>query len=111
MRAVTFTESDLQAIKHDRYHHPDPHVQRKMEVLWLKSHDLPHEQISALAGVSLRTVGRYLDDYLAGGLAQLRGAVRGGQPDLPDVRDPGLPQRLLHARALDRFGLVLAQPP
>src|SRR5438067_12438349 len=72
MRQFSFTAEDLQAIAHDRYHHPHPHVQRKMEVLWLKSHDLPHEQIAALAGVSLRTVGRYLDDYLEGGLAQLR---------------------------------------
>jgi transposase len=72
MRQFSFTAEDLKAIAHDRYHHPHPHVQRKMEVLWLKSHDLPHEQIAMLAGVSLRTVGRYLDDYLAGGLAQLR---------------------------------------
>jgi transposase len=43
-----------------------------MEVLWLKSHDLPHHQIAALAGVSVRTVQRYLDDYLEGGLPQVR---------------------------------------
>jgi transposase len=72
MRQFSFTAADLQAIAHDRYHHPHPHVQRKMEVLWLKSHDLPHEQIATLAGVSVRTVARYLNDYLEGGLAQLR---------------------------------------
>jgi transposase len=72
MRQFSFTAEDLKTIAHDRYHHPHPHVQRKMEVLWLKSHDLPHEQIAALAGVSLRTVGRYLNDYLEGGLAQVR---------------------------------------
>lgn len=72
MRHFSFKAEDLQVIAHERYHHPHPHVQRKMEVLWLKSHDLPHHQIATLAGVSLRTVQRYLDDYLAGGLPQIR---------------------------------------
>jgi len=72
MRQFSFTAEDLQAIAHERYHHPHPHVQRKMEVLWLKSHDLPHHQIATLAGISLRTVQRYLDEYVAGGLPQVR---------------------------------------
>src|SRR4051794_29587083 len=72
MREFTFCDEDLKAIAHGRYHHPHPHVQRKMEVLWLKSHGLPHRQIADLAGVSLRTVQRYLDEYLQGGLKQVR---------------------------------------
>ena len=72
MRQFSFTAEDLQTIASDRYGHPHPHAQRKMEVLWLKSHDLPHEQLAALAGVSLRTVGRYLNEYFEGGLAPLR---------------------------------------
>jgi hypothetical protein len=72
MREFTFSDQDLRAIAHDRYHHPHPRVQRKMEVLWLKSHALPHRQIVGLAGVSLRTAQRYLDDYLEGGLPRLR---------------------------------------
>jgi transposase len=72
MRKFPFSDQDLKAIAHDRYHHPHPHVQRKMEVLWLKGHGLPHRQIADLAGLSLRTVQRYLDDYLEGGLTQVR---------------------------------------
>jgi transposase len=72
MRPFTFTAEDRLALAHDRYHYPDPHVQRKMEVLWLKSHNLPHDQIATLAGVSRRTVQRYLDEYLEGGLPRLR---------------------------------------
>jgi transposase len=41
-------------------------------VLWLKCHGLPHQQIADLAGVSLRTVQRYLGEYLEGGLKQVR---------------------------------------
>jgi transposase len=72
MRKITITADDRQALAHDRYHHPDPRVQRKMEVLWLKSHGLPHDQIAAYADVSRRSVQRYLDEYLEGGLPHLR---------------------------------------
>src|SRR3954449_2969089 len=72
MRTITFTADDRRALAHDRYHHPDPRVQRKMEVLWLKSHGLNHDRIAAYADVSRRTVQRYLDQYLEGGLSRLR---------------------------------------
>jgi transposase len=72
MRPFFFSDEDLHAIANDRYHHPHPLVQRKMEVLWLKSHGLPHQQIADLAGISLRTAQRYLSDYLQGGLTLLR---------------------------------------
>jgi transcriptional regulator GlxA family with amidase domain len=66
MRPILFTPEDRRALAHDRYHHPDPRVQRKMEVLWLKSHGLDHDDIATYAGVSRRTVQRYLDQYLEG---------------------------------------------
>jgi len=72
MRSITFTADDRRALARDRYHHPDPRVQRKMEVLWLKSHGLSHDQIAAYADVSRRTVQRYLDQYIEGGLSRLR---------------------------------------
>lgn len=72
MRAINFTDDDRRAIAHDRYYHPDPRVQRKMEVLWLKSHGLTHDAIATYAGVSRRTVQRHLDQYLEGGLPRLR---------------------------------------
>src|SRR3954466_7012430 len=72
MRMIPFTADDRLTLAHDRYHYPDPRVQRKMEVLWLKSHGLPHHAIAAYADVSRRTVQRYLDEYLEGGLPRLR---------------------------------------
>src|SRR3954469_21265018 len=56
MRTITFTPEDLRDLAHDRYHHPDPRVQRKMEVLWLKSHGLSHDAIAADADISRRSV-------------------------------------------------------
>ena len=72
MRTFTFSAEDRQDLAHDRYHHPDPRVQRKMEVLWLKSHGLSHDDIATYADVSRRSVQRYLDEYLEGGLSRLR---------------------------------------
>ena len=72
MRETTFSEADLQGIAHDRYHHPDPRVQRYMEILWLKHHGLTHERIAILAGVSRSTVQRALSAYVAGGLELIR---------------------------------------
>jgi transposase len=78
MRSVSFNPEELSAIAHERYFHPDPHVQRKMEVLWLKHHGETHERIAQLAGVSRSSVQRYLSEFLAGGLDQIRRCPHAG---------------------------------
>ncbi len=90
MRTFAFSADVLEAIRHDRYHHPHPRVQQKMEVLWLKSHGLPHEEIAALADVSRRTVQRYLDEFAAGGLERLRRVPWQGPAAVLDTQAPAL---------------------
>ncbi len=72
MRRFSFTSEDLDTIRHERYHHPHPRVQQKLEVLWLKSQGFTHEDIARLAGVSRRSVQRYLDAFADGGLERVR---------------------------------------
>lgn len=72
MRVFTFSPEDITAIRHERYHHPHPRVQRKMEVLWLKSQGLTHDDIANFADVSPRSVQRYLDEFAHGGLERVR---------------------------------------
>jgi transposase len=72
MRQITFSEADVQAIACERYHHPDPRVQRHMEILWLKHHGFCHERIATLVGCSRSTVGRTLKEYVEGGLELIR---------------------------------------
>ena len=72
MREIIFSEADVRSIGFDRYHHPDPRVQRLMEILWLKHHDFTHDRIATLAGCSRSTVQRALSDFLRGGLEQVR---------------------------------------
>lgn len=84
MREFTFPADVLAAIRRDRYHHPHPRVQQKMEVLWLKSQHVSHTDIARLAGLSRRTVQRYLDAYLDGGLDCLRRLEWKGKPNTLD---------------------------
>ena len=72
MRKITFSEADVQAIAHERYHHPDPRVQRQMEILWLKHRGFTHEEIATVAGVSRSTVQRCLTTHIQGGLKRIR---------------------------------------
>jgi len=67
-----FPPEQLAEIKRDRYQHPDPKVQQRMEVLWLKAHHEPHARIGELAGVSRPTVQRILNRYQQGGLPEVR---------------------------------------
>ena len=72
MRRFIFTEEVLQALAKERYHHPDPRVQERMEIVWLKSKGETHERIAELSGVSRRTVQRVLDVFAKEGLDGLR---------------------------------------
>lgn len=72
MIKIKFTPKEVQTLNYERYNHPHPRVQRKMEVLWLKSHGLSHQEICELAGISSRTLQRYLHAYQEGGIEKLR---------------------------------------
>jgi len=72
MRRFEFSRDVLAEIERDRFTYPDPLVQRRMEVLWLKAHGETHERIAELAAVSRATVQRLLDSYEAGGVQAVR---------------------------------------
>jgi transposase len=55
-------------------------VQKKIEVLWLKSQGLSHEAIAQLSGVCSRQVQRYLKEYLEGGIERLKQNHYTGSP-------------------------------
>lgn len=55
MVKLELTEAEQQSLHYERYHHPHPRVQRKMEALWLKSQGVAHREISRLTGISSTT--------------------------------------------------------
>lgn len=69
---LDFTSEIIAIINEERYRHPFPIVQRRMEALWLKSHGLPHAQIAKLVGISENTLRDYFQLYAIGGLEKIR---------------------------------------
>lgn len=69
---LEFTPEIREALNYERYNHPVPLVQRRMEVLWLKSHNLPHAWIAKLAGVSENTLREYFQLFIDGGIEKLK---------------------------------------
>jgi len=72
MIKIDFSEEEIEALKHERFYHPHPRVQRKMEALLLKSQKTPHEQICQIAGISANTLRSYLRAYVDGGIDKLK---------------------------------------
>jgi len=72
MTRITFSEEEKQALHKERYEHPHPRVQQRMEVLWLISQGLVYSMAARLAGVGDATVDRYVALYRQGGLDALR---------------------------------------
>ena len=62
----------LKELHYQRYNHPSPLVQRRMEAIWLKGHDLPHGQIAELVGVSENAIRDYFELYQQGGIEKLK---------------------------------------
>jgi transposase len=71
-KQLTFTPEVQQELNYERYHHPVPLVQKRMETLWLKSHNLPHWQIAELAGECENTMRSYFALYEEGGIEKLK---------------------------------------
>jgi hypothetical protein len=52
MLRIEFTQEDIKKLYYERYYYPDPSVQRKMEVIYLKSQGLAHQDIRMLCQIS-----------------------------------------------------------
>lgn len=72
MLQLTFTDAEIEQLHHERFHHPHPRVQRKMEALYLKSQGYPHWEIAQILRISEPTLLVYLKDFQAGGIAKLK---------------------------------------
>lgn len=72
MIKIEFTEKEKSALHYERFHHPHPRVQQKMEAVWLKSQELPHNEICRLTCISKPTLCQYLKCYQEGGIEKLK---------------------------------------
>ncbi len=72
MIKIEFQESEIAQLRYERYHHPHPRVQQKMEALLLKSEGMPHKDIARITGICPNTLRSYLKDYQTGGIEKLK---------------------------------------
>lgn len=72
MLKIAFSAEDIAAVRHGRFHHPDPRIQIRMEALYLRSQGVANADIIRLCGISKASFHRYLHAYVKGGLAALK---------------------------------------
>ena len=72
MSAIEFTEEQVEHLAFERFHHPHPRVQRKMEAVFLKSKGLLHQEVCDLVGISRTTLWNWLRDFKVGGIDGLK---------------------------------------
>lgn len=72
MTRPTFSEADRRQLRRERFEHPHPRVQLRMEVLWLISCGESYSSAARLADVSDATVDRYVALYRERGIDGLK---------------------------------------
>lgn len=72
MRRIAFTPEAIEALKHERMHHPHPRVQQKMWAVYLKAEKLRHEDVCRIVDISENTLRSYLDEFIEGGVEKLK---------------------------------------
>src|SRR3982751_2400602 len=69
---IDFTAEEIDALHHERFHHPHPRVQEKMEAVYLESQGLLHKEICRLSRMSENTLRSYLRQFQDGGIERLK---------------------------------------
>ena len=72
MARLTFSDEQRNELRRERFEHPHPRVQRRMDVLWFVSLGETYSEAARLAGVSDATVDRYVALYRKQGIEGLK---------------------------------------
>ena len=72
MIRIDFTPEQIDALHHERFHHPHPRVQEKMEAVYLKAQGVPHKDICRLSRITENTLRAYLRQFQDGGVERLK---------------------------------------
>jgi len=69
---IEFTKKEVEDLRYERYHHPHPRVQMRMEALYLKSKGFAHGVICDIVGICPNTLRAYFQLFLKGGIEKLK---------------------------------------
>lgn len=78
MDAFEFTDEQVELLAYERFHHPHPRVQRKMEGVLLKAKGFLVRDICEVVGCCPNTLRNWLRDFQAGGVEGLKRWDSGG---------------------------------
>lgn len=78
MSAIEFTDEQVEQLEFERFHHPHPRVQRKMEAVYLKAKGFLHQEVCDLVRISRTTLWGWLRDFQSGGVEALKRWNSGG---------------------------------
>lgn len=94
------SEADLAALNYDRYHYPDPLVQKRMHVAYLSScQDLTYQAISTIVDFHFNSVSKWVKVYEQQGIDGLK------------VNNYGTNKSILEGHAADILTSLKALPP
>ncbi len=72
MARLTFSDTDRESLRTERFEHPHPRVQKRMDVLWYISKGETYSRAAELGDVSSATVDRYVAIYRERGIEGLK---------------------------------------
>lgn len=72
MLNLSFSAEQIEELRSQRFNHPHPWVQRKMEALLLKAAGLSHGKIAEILDVCPNTLRDYFVEYQNGGIEELK---------------------------------------
>lgn len=72
MIQIEFSAEEIANLEKERYSHPSPQVQRRLEAVYLKSQNLSHQDIRRICHISKPTLCTYLKTYQTAGIDGLK---------------------------------------
>lgn len=72
MIELTFTPEIIEELHFERFNHPHPRVQLKMEAMYLRGRDFSCKDVCAICKISKWTLINYTKDFASGGVGALK---------------------------------------
>ena len=69
---LELTQSDIDELNRERFHHPDPMVMKRCETVFLHAKGMKTGQIRKLTGMDVKTIRAHLHLYENGGIKALK---------------------------------------
>ena len=72
MLRLQLQKAERDALRYERYHYPNPRVQKKMDVVFFRHAGFPFENLCDWFDICENTARSYIDDYSRGGIEELK---------------------------------------